>query len=90
MTPTVSVTAVVGYRDDAESYVGVAFVLGSDVSMSNSNSIYARSQYYWWVGGRVFSHRAAPNQPTSFLTNVHNLTVTNHEIQDPFPTLNGM
>merc|ERR1711871_750970 len=68
---------------------GVAFVLGSDVSMSNSNSIYARSMYYWWAGGRVFSHRAAPNEPTSFLSNVHNLTVTNHEIQDPFPSLNA-
>jgi len=68
---------------------GVGFVLGSNVIMRNSNSIYARSVYYWWTGGRVFSHRASPGHPTGFLTNVTNLAIENHKIQDPFPSLNG-
>ena len=94
---------------------GASFVLGSNVIMRNSNSIYARSVYYWWTGGRVFSHRASPGvgmrrrdrisrifpQGTllncgmpagnpGFLTNVTNLAIENHKIQDPFPSLNGV
>merc|ERR1711907_6928 len=64
-------------------------VAGHGGKLLNSNSIYHRSSYPWWAGGRIFTHRAKPGVSTSFLFNATSISVENFVSQDPFPSMNA-
>jgi len=69
---------------------GAAFIVaGYGGKLLNSNSIYHRTMWSWWLGGRIFTHRAKPGDGTSFVMNATSISVENFVSQDPFPSLNA-
>ena len=68
---------------------GAAFIMvgANGATLVDSDALYQRTTWYWWDGGRIFTHRAAPGR-AGFTEPAANIHVNRFTFLDPFPSMN--